>query len=35
MDARRHARYRMMIGRSKESEGDLKGAKEITSRRLL
>ncbi len=28
MDARRHARYRMMIGRSKESEGDLKGAKE-------
>ena len=28
MDARRHARYRMMIGRSKESEGDLEGAKE-------
>ncbi|HIA86130.1 MAG TPA: tetratricopeptide repeat protein [Candidatus Marinimicrobia bacterium] len=27
-DARRHARYRMMFGRSKESEGDLEGAEE-------
>ncbi len=27
-DVRRHAHYRMMFGRSKESEGDLKGARE-------